>query len=329
MPTDTQAILILGLAFLCAVLLIEGIYYVWKSARMGGSSQAKKRLRRLSAAGVGGRDIPSLLRHEVLSSNPVLNSIYLSVPRFHYIDRMLERAAPNITLSRYLLICLGFAVVVFVVAVLLVGTSGALGFLVAFLSALFLPYLVLCHFAEKYVRQFNGQLPDAIDFIGRSLRAGNPFSASLKAVSDDMADPIASEFGATFDEMRYGVDVDQALLHLVERTGSDEVKFFATAVMVQRTTGGNLAKVLDRLSAVMRARANTRREIIVLSTEMRYSANILIALPFFVAGAVTLVDPGYLAELFISATGLMLVAIQFVLIGIGYYIIRKMINFRI
>lgn len=329
MPDNAQALLILVLAFLSAVFLIESLYYIWRTIRSGGGRQTRKRLRKLSAAGTPNDAIPNLLRREVLSSNSVLNRIYLAIPRFHFIDRLLERAAPNYSISRYLRMCIVFGLTIYLLAVYGVGTSGALGFLIAFLSALFIPYQILKYLAYRYVQQFNAQLPDAIDFIGRSLRAGNPLSASLKAVSEDMSDPVASEFRTTFDEMKYGIEVEQAMLNLSRRTGSDEVRFFVTAVLVQRTTGGNLAKVLDRLSAVMRARANTRREITVLSTEMRYSANILVVLPFFVAGAVTFVDPGYLSTLFESSTGLILVALQLVLIGIGYYIIQKMVNFRI
>lgn len=329
MPDDMQAFTVLLLGFVSAVLLIESLYYLWRMLKLSGSHQAHRRLRKLSAAGVGSDEIPDLLRREALSNHPVLNRLYLSIPRFHLIDKLLQRAAPDISLSRYFQLCLLLALVIFVVSTIVVGTGVALAALVAVMSAIFIPYLVISQLAQKAVNRFNEQLPDAIDFVGRSLRAGNPFSASMKAVSEDMSDPVASEFGTTFDEMKYGVEIEQALGHLAERTGSEEVRFFVTAVLVQRTTGGNLAKILDRLSAVMRARANTRREIRVLSTEMRYSANILVALPFFVAGAVTLVDPGYLSELFRSTTGLMLVAVQLVLIGIGYYIIQKMIHFRI
>lgn len=328
MPDNAQALMILVLAFMSAVFLIESLYYIWRSMRSGGG-QTRKRLRKLSAAGTSSDAIPNLLRREVLSSNSVLNKIYLAIPRFHFIDRLLERAAPNYSISRYLRMCFIFGLTIYLIAVYSVGTSNALGFLIAFLSALIIPYQTLKYLANRYVERFNAQLPDAIDFIGRSLRAGNPLSASLKAVSEDMSDPVASEFRTTFDEMKYGIEVEQAMLNLSRRAGSDEVKFFVTAVLVQRTTGGNLAKILDRLSAVMRARANTRREITVLSTEMRYSANILVVLPFFVAGAVTFVDPGYLSTLFESSTGLILVALQLVLIGIGYYIIQKMVNFRI
>lgn len=329
MLDNTQALLILIFSFLSAIVLIEGLYFAWKSLRVTENLTTRRRLRKLSAAGVPSSKIPSLLRREALSSNAFLNSIYLLFPRFHHIDRMLQRAAPDISVSRYVLICVVLGATIYALVTFGLGVTPELGLVCGLLAALFLPYIILAYHAHRYVEDFNRQLPDAIDFISRSLRAGNPFSSSLQAVAIDMPDPISTEFGSTFDEMKYGVDVEEALEHLAERAGSEELRYFVTAVMVQRTTGGNLAKILDRLSAVMRARRNTRRETSVLSTEMRYSANILIALPFFVAGAILVVDPDYLSALFESSIGLTLIALQFCLIGIGYYIIRKMVNFRI
>lgn len=324
-----QALLILGLSFASAIVLIEGIYFFWKSLNVPGNMNTRRRLRKLSAAGVDGKDIPSLLRQQALSRNAFLNRVYLAIPRFHYIDKLLQRASPKTSLSRYFMSCLVFGLAVSTGVIIWVGADMSLAIMAGVLSGVFIPYIVLQYYAQKYVADFNRQLPDAVDFIARSLRAGNPFSASLKAVAEDMADPISTEFGTTFDEMRYGVDVEAALHNLAERTGSEEIRFFVTAVLVQRTTGGNLAKILDRLSAVMRARSNAHRETLILSTEMRYSANILIALPFFVAGAILIVDPSYLAALFESSLGLTLVGLQFLLIGIGYYIIRKMVSFKI
>lgn len=320
---------ILALAFVSIVVLIEGLYLLWRGSQAARSTQARKRLRKLSAGGVPIDKVPSLLRREVLSSNEVLNEIYMSIPRLHKLDRLLERAAPGLTISRYFALNVGFFLMLMLIFITLVGMKPGLAAIFSFPMAMLFPYMALNIKANRYIESFNSQLPDAIDYISRSLRAGNPFSASIKAASEDMSEPIKSEFGTTFDEMRYGVDTEDALIHMVERTDSEEVKFFVTAVLVQRTTGGNLAKILDRLSAVMRARARTRREVKVLSTEMRYSAQILLALPFVVAGALAFVDPGYLGELVESKFGYMIIAVQGVLMLIGYFWIRKMVNFRV
>lgn len=327
--SESYIYLLSGVAFVATVLFVEGLYLMWRGSQTARSTQARKRLRKLSAGGVPVAKAPSLLRREALSANPVLNEIYLSIPRLKQLDRLLERAAPNLTLTGYFAIIIGVGIVLFVILLFIAGLGVAGALLFSVPIAILLPYLVLNSIASRYLRSFNEQLPDAIDYIARSLRAGNPFSASLKSISEDMGDPIASEFGTTFDEMRYGVDTEDALEHLMERTESDEVKFFVTAVLVQRTTGGNLAKTLDRLSAVMRARANTFREIKVMSSEMRLSANILVVLPFVVAGVLSIVNPEYIGELLGSRVGLMIVGGMLALMAIGYYWMHKMASFRV
>jgi tight adherence protein B len=144
-----------------------------------------------------------------------------------------------------------------------------------------------------------------------------------------MADPVGPAFGATFDEMNYGLELEDALYNLGDRVGSEEVQYFITAVLIQRTTGGNLADVLNRIAAVMRERARTYREVIIQASEMRLSARVLIALPFVVAGAVSIFNPSYLATLLDEPVGRIIIGVQIVLMIIGYLIIRRMINFRI
>jgi tight adherence protein B len=191
------------------------------------------------------------------------------------------------------------------------------------------PIVVLMQKRSKRTQSFLRQLPDALDFIARSLRAGNPFSASLKSVATEMADPTGTEFGITFEELNYGLEFEEAMKNLAHRTGSDEMNYFVTAVLIQRTTGGNLADMLNRLADIMRSRASTYREIRILAAEMRVSANVLILLPFFVALVLLVASPGYLNVLFTTTVGNFLILGQLTLMAAGYYIIRKMISFRV
>ena len=181
----------------------------------------------------------------------------------------------------------------------------------------------------KRNQAFLKQLPDALDFIARSLRAGNPFSASLKSVASEMPDPTGTEFGITFEELNYGLEFEEAMKNLAHRTGSDEMNYFVTAVLIQRTTGGNLADMLNRLAAIMRSRASTYREINILAAEMKISANVLVLLPFFVGLVLLIASPGYLNILFDTTVGNFLILGQLLLMAVGYYIIRKMISFRV
>jgi tight adherence protein B len=172
-------------------------------------------------------------------------------------------------------------------------------------------------------------LPDALDFIARSLRAGNPFSATVKMVSEEIADPVGREFAITFDEINYGLEVEDALYNFGERIHSEEVQYFITAVIIQKVTGGNLADVLNRIAEVMRSRVKTYREVDIQASEMRLSANVLIGLPFFVAGAVAISNPSYFEPLFDNELGQIIILAQIGLMLIGYYVIRRMIHFRV
>jgi tight adherence protein B len=129
--------------------------------------------------------------------------------------------------------------------------------------------------------------------------------------------------------MNYGLDVEDALYNLGDRTGNEEMHFFITAVLIQKSTGGNLADVLNRIAAVMRARAVTYRDIKILAAEMRYSAKVLIGLPFFVAGVLSITNPTYLTVLFENELGLIVIALQIMFMVVGYYVIHKMVNFRV
>ncbi len=161
------------------------------------------------------------------------------------------------------------------------------------------------------------------------MRAGNPFSAAIRSVSTEMPEPIAGEFAITFDELNYGLDMSTVLHNLGERTGNEEIRYFITAVLVQRQTGGNLADVLNRISAVMRSRSTTYREVRILAAEMSYSANVLIALPFFIAGTLMVVNPKYLSVLFQHDFGMVIIGIQILLMAVGYLVIQRMVNFRV
>ncbi|MGD8999959.1 MAG: type II secretion system F family protein [Granulosicoccaceae bacterium] len=324
-----MVIIVSVLAFLAVVLLLEGFYLLWRALHVEGSQKISRRLRALSAGGSHGKEVFDLLRHRELSSVPLLNRWLSTIPRAHAIDRALEQAGIHLTVTRFVGIQLFLALVIAIALSFLSPLPILVCIVIGLIVGISLPYFYIIYRRKKRMRRFDEQLPDALDYIARSLRAGNPFSAALKSVSVEMADPIGTAFGQTFDEMNYGLELEDALYNLGDRVGSEEVQYFITAVLVQRTTGGNLAEVLNRIASVMRERARTFREVIIQASEMRLSARILIALPFVVAGAVSIFNPGYLASLLDEPLGRIIIGIQIVLMVVGYLVIRRMINFRI
>jgi len=322
-------IIISLIAFLAVVGLIEGFYMLYRSMNVERTQAVSKRLRNLSASGLSNEEAMSLLRRRTFSEVPALNRILAMFPRSHSLDRMLVQSGVDLTVSRYLLIQLSLFVLTFLILWLLLKVFWFLALPIAMLLGFYVPYAYVKAKKRERARKISEQLPEAMDFLARSMRAGNPFSAAIKQASREMAEPIAPEFATTFDELNFGMDLEDTLRHLAQRSSSEEMRYFITAVLIQKSTGGNLAEVLNRLSAVMRSRARTFREIRVLAAEMKFSANILIALPFVVAGALLLLNPTYLYTLVETTMGYIVIGAQLGLMLLGYIVIHRMINFRV
>lgn len=317
------------LTFIAVILLIEAGYMLIRGMHEEGSVKINRRLKMLSAGGAHGKEVLNLLRRKELSSVEIVNRVLSKIPRIGVIDRMLEQAGLSISVSRYLLIQGGLAVGLAVIFTYAFQFNVWISIMIAIPVGLVLPAIYVGIKRNERLENFTMQLPDTLDYIARSLRAGNPFSASLKGVANEMPDPTGTEFGITFDEMNYGLELEDALQNLSKRSGSDEMNMFITAVLIQRTTGGNLADVLNRISHVMRARAGMKKDIMILSAEMRFSAYVLLGLPFFVAGAISIFNPGYLSVLIENPAGQFVIFVQLVLMLIGYYVMRRMVNFHV
>jgi tight adherence protein B len=317
------------LVFLAAVGIVEALYLIWQSMKVGEALKINRRIKTLSAGGAHGKEVLQLLRSEQLSSIPWLDRILTAFPRFHALDRLLQQSGVDLSLMKFIGIQLVLAASVLLVLWQVFGTLFFVALLIALVVGFSIPYLFVTRKRMARHERFTQQLPDALDYLARSMRAGNPFLASLRSASRELPVPTGTEFGITFDEVNYGLELDDALYNLGDRSGSEEMRFFITAVLIQKTTGGNLADVLTRIAAVMRSRAILHRDVRILAAEMKLSANVLIALPFFVAAALAVVNPDYFPILFEHDIGLILIGGQLIFMLIGYIIIQRMINFRI
>ncbi len=317
------------LIFLVIVGVIEAVYLLWRSLNVAEAVKINRRIKALSAGGAHGKDVLKLLRSNQLSTIPWLNRVLSAFPRFHALDRLIQQSGVNLTLMRFIGIQAAIVVVLLLVLLFVFNSVLFVALLLSTLMGVAIPYIYITRKRIARHEKFTQQLPDALDYLARSMRAGNPFLASMRTAAEELPDPTGIEFGITFDEMNYGLELEDALSNLGERSGSEEMRFFITAVLIQKTTGGNLADVLNRIAAVMRLRAITYRDIRILAAEMKYSANVLIALPFFVAAALSVLNPTYLPVLFEHTIGLILIGLQLLFMLLGYIVIQRMVNFRI
>jgi len=248
--------------------------------------------------------------------------------KFVALNRLILQSGVTIGLTR-LLVIIGFVGAVAFAVTVALRSNIMEGAAVAALSATVLPFLVLLLLRARRQKKFSAQLPDALDTIVRSLRAGHPVPAAIAMVGREMPDPIGSEFGILTDEITYGADLETALRNLDARIGSDDLPLFVTAVGIQSSTGGNLGEILENLSGVIRLRFKMRRKIRALASEGRASAMILSALPIGLFIVVQVTSPDFYASVWHENLTKLLLGGAAGWMLVGNLIMFKMVNFKI
>jgi tight adherence protein B len=249
------------------------------------------------------------------------------VPAFQDIDLMMEQAGMNGHVPLFLMSSFGLAIG-FGLAVLALTRWWPAAGLAALLGAL-LPYMVVRYKRNKRLGAFEEMLPEAIDLLGRAIRAGHPLSAGMRMVSDETKEPIAGEFRRTHEEHRFGLPFEDALLAMADRVNLIDVRILTTAILIQREVGGNLAEVLDNLANVIRVRFTIRRQLRVYTAQGRFSGYVLGALPIAVGLAIYSLNPPYIRLLFTDPIGKLMVLIALVFQILGFLWIRKIVNIEI
>lgn len=314
------------LVFFAVVLLVEGAYIWWSDVKGPEAQRVERRLRMLTA-GAHGDETSSILKERLLASSPAAHQLLLQIPRIHNLDRLLEQSGSSWSVARFVLVSLAFGGgTALVTSIFTVRFELAI---VAGVFAMAMPFFSVLRKRKKRLERIEEQLPDALDLMSRALRAGHAFPSALKMVGDELAAPIAGEFAVAFDEVNYGKSMQEALTSLAERVPSQEMKYFVVAVLIQRTTGGNLSELLDQISAIMRARQKLLGTIRVLSADGRLSGVILCCLPFVLAGAIFVIHPDFLAVLWTDPAGSVVVSISLVLMVIGIFWMRQITRIRI
>jgi tight adherence protein B len=249
-----------------------------------------------------------------------------NVRQFKALQHMLERADLPLRAAELLYICLGSGVVFG----LLAAPTGLPAFLILAFTGVgaALPVLFVSFKARKRIRAFDQQLADLLITIAASLKAGHSFRHAIQSVVDEGAEPASKEFKRVLTETRLGRPMDDALTDMSFRVGSKDLTFVITAVTIQRQIGGSLAGLFDMVAETIRQRQQFARKIRGLTAMGRMSAYVLTGLPFFIAVAVTALNPSYMSPLYNTSTGHMLVGSGLVMIAFGSLVLKKIVSFR-
>ncbi|MCZ6709948.1 MAG: type II secretion system F family protein [Gammaproteobacteria bacterium] len=311
-----------GLVFLAVFLLSQGLVL----PVMGESKAVRKRLKQRLNDLENNDDegITSLLRQNNLKRLSPFERRLEELPWLHRLGTVIEQSGNNIPAYRLVAVAFVLSLVGGAVCWQLTHALDITPLVV--LAGFALPFMKINRDRGARFAKLEEQLPDAIDTIQRALKAGHPFSATLKMVAEDMDQPIAREFELTFADINYGNDLRRAMIGLLARVPSMTVMAFVTSVLVQKETGGNLAEILRQISEVVRSRFRFSRRVRSLSAEGRMSAWVLAMIPLLLFGIMMFTNPDYLPIMFKDPLGQDMITFAAIWSFIGIYFIRRIIR---
>jgi tight adherence protein B len=268
----------------------------------------------------------ALLRDEMLSQIPALDNILRRSARVSALQELLVQGEIKTRAGNFLILC---AICAIIVALIVFRFASPMLAWVGLVIGFFLPYMYASYRRTKRFEQFETLFPEAIDTLARAVRAGHAFTTAIEMIANEVAEPVAGEFRKLYEEQKFGLPVRDALLNLTERVPLVDVKFFVTAVMLQRETGGNLAEILDNLSYVIRERFKIQRQVRVFTAQGRLTMLLLMGMPPTIVLVMLLTNPTFIRPLFRDPIGHVAVVIGITLQTIGYFVIRKIIRIQV
>jgi tight adherence protein B len=314
--------------FVVAVLVIELLFYAFRHIKNPDRARIRKQLKKISASSKE-TELPELMRKRVLSGIPLLNQILLRITMIERLDRLKYQADARYPSGFFILLAIVFVGAGFLgFNILLKIKPWYLSWVLSLFTGCF-PFLYLYNKKNKRMKKFQAQLPEALDLMARSLRAGHAFSTGMKLAADEFEDPLGSEFTITLDEINFGLGVPEALKNLVERVDCPDLNFFVVSVILQRETGGNLAEIMQNIAHLIRERYKFHGKVKTLSAEGKLSAVVLTILPFAVAGILFIVNKNYLMTLFTEHVGKIMCGVALVLMVIGAFVMRRIVDIEV
>lgn len=309
-------------------LSISGLYFLFEAPAARKRFRARRITMQHLLAGSGGEtEVAQLWRGQVFSEIPALNRVLSHLPFVPRLQTFLQQAGMDTTAGVLLLMCLGLPVLGFLVGLL--ASFPAFFALLLAAGAAALPLVVVSVKRQRRFSKFEELFPDAIDLLARAVRAGHAFTTGFELIAREMPEPIASEFQMTYEQQNLGMPLREALDSLVVRMPISDVRFFVSALQIQRESGGNLAEILDKLSYVIRERFKILRQVKVYTAEGRLSLYILTAVPPVTAALIFVANRDYIMTLFRDPLGHNILAAAIVLQVMGYVVIRRLTQLKV
>jgi tight adherence protein B len=314
--------------FLCVLGFFIGAYWFFVLRLEGEAEQRIARRLQPTIKALVATRVSLLKQIAPLSSVPAVEKVLAqSASIVRPLEQLLERSGLSVTVGQVVLACALMAALGSFLALRLSGMWQVS--LLAAAAAGCQPVLAVRWMAKRRINKFEEQFPEAIDLIARALRAGHALTTALGMVADEAPEPVRSEFRLLYDRQNFGMPLPDALKSFADRLTLLDARFFATSVLTQRESGGNLGEVLDNLSALIRERFRLKRHVRAVSAHGRMTGWVLGILPTALAGIIGVVSPGYMTPLFHDPIGKIVIVIALFMQAVGVLIMRRIIDVEI
>jgi tight adherence protein B len=323
--TDFPRIISLAI-FLCILFFFEGVYLFVSGNRSTGDKRVKERLKFIQ--GLESKiSAESLIKSEMLPQTSWKQSLIVSLSRVFNLEELLLQADVPWRAGPFLLVCVLLGTLAGAYGFFQFGPVGAVsGFLV---MGYLIPHALLIFKKKHRLKKFEKQLPEALGLMSRSLKAGHSFPSSIQLVADEMSNPIGIEFFKSFKEYNYGLDFNEVMMNLYKRNQLRDLKFFITAILIQRETGGNLVEILEKIAHLIRERFKLVNQIKALTAEGRLSGLILIGLPICITIMLQRINPQYIGMLWTHPTGRLMAGMAIFFQVLGMIAIKKIVSIKV
>ena len=323
------------MTFLQLFILILGLFAAGGLvfAALSGPSSQKQLQRRLSGVRFRHSEnseakVESQMKKALAARKPKVKSVAGSGSRAEALAIRLQRTGRAWSVSQYLYVSIGLTLIVYLILYLQTGVP-LLSLVGGLLIGAGIPHLVVNFFIKRRTAQFTAKFPDAIDLLVRGLRSGLPVTETLAVVAQEIPGPVGVEFKGIIERIKIGRSMEEAMQVSADRLNIAEFNFFTITLAIQRETGGNLAETLSNLSDVLRKRSQMKLKIKAMSSESKASAYIVGALPFLVFAMIWWINPDYIGAFFIDERLIVIGLGGLGWMGLGVFIMAKMVSFEI